>query len=274
MIESGRKCLQTTPHPVEEPNSLKQAAGIVEAYVSTMEDFAELEAFFGYNPHTADYLVNISERNRYLYVENAKVACTTIKRSLQLAEFEGDLELLPENVHDRSQSPLIAPSGNMPLFRSIFTEDFFRFTFVRNPYTRALSCYLEKFVENQYERERLSPELGLTASVIPSFEEFLIAVREQSPGARDIHWEGQAFLLRPHAMKYTFVGRFEQFGSHWKKVFEYLGLPAGGQAQMRHSTDASSRLSAHYGWRERALVREIYVEDFLTFGYGFGLDLI
>lgn len=242
--------------------------------MSTNEDFEELEAFFGYNPHTADYLVNISQRNRYLYVENAKVACTTIKRSLQLAEFDGDLELLPENVHDRSLSPLIAPSNNMALFRSVFAEDFFRFTFVRNPYTRALSCYLEKFAENEYERGRLSPELGLDSSVVPSFEEFLVAVREQPLGMRDIHWERQAFLLCPNAMKYTFIGRFEQFGSHWKKVFEYLGLPATGQAQMRHSTGASSRLSAHYGWRERALVREIYMEDFLTFGYGFGLDLI
>jgi hypothetical protein len=242
--------------------------------VSTNDDFDELGAFFGYNPHTADYLVNISQRHRYLYVENAKVACTTIKRSLQLAELDGDLELLPENVHDRSLSPLIAPSGNMALFRSVLAEDFFRFTFVRNPYTRALSCYLEKFAENEYERARLSPQLGLDLSVIPSFEEFLIAVREQPAGSRDIHWEGQAFLLRPNAMKYTFIGRFEQFGSHWKKVFEYLGLPAAGQAQMRHSTDASSRLSAHYGWRERALVREIYMEDFLAFGYGFGLDLI
>jgi hypothetical protein len=242
--------------------------------VGSILDFAEIERTVGYNPFTADYLINMSEQFRYLYVETPKVACSSIKRQLQYAELDGRAEMLPENPHDRAASPLDAPSSNMDLFRTALGGDFFRFCFVRNPYTRALSSYLEKFVQSANERARLSQKLGLNPDVVPSFAEYLAAVSLQPQGTRDIHWETQAYLLRPKEMNYSFIGRFEDFAAQFRIVVEHLKMPMFEGASVAHATGAASRVTQHYGAVEKALVREIYLEDFLTFGYGFGLELI
>ena len=97
-----------------------------------------------------DYLFNISVKKGYLYVETPKVACSTIKRSLQLLEVGPEIVPPPRKIHERSCSPLLTPSQVGSLFlECAYSDNFFRFCFVRNPYTRILSCYLDK-VYNQY----------------------------------------------------------------------------------------------------------------------------
>lgn len=74
---------------------------------------SELEERFGYS-------------GLFLYYETPKVACSTIKRKLQQVEAETP-ENVPSNVHDYDEVFL--------------SRTFFRFAFVRNPHSRAPSCF-------------------------------------------------------------------------------------------------------------------------------------
>ncbi|MEM6408711.1 MAG: sulfotransferase family protein [Pseudomonadota bacterium] len=220
-------------------------------------------------PHL-DYLVNWSPKHRFIYVETPKVACTTVKRVLQRAEVEGDTARLPDNVHDRASSPLKKPSEDLDGFiKDLEDPGVLLFCFVRDPFTRALSCYLDKFVSNQWERNRLGPELGFERGEEVSFERFLRAVADQEPMQRDIHWMTQCDLIRPRKMKYDFIGRFENFAADFQSVLTALQLDGGEETSQRHNvTDASGKAASHFGPEEVSLVRSIYAADFDHYGYG------
>jgi hypothetical protein len=213
-----------------------------------------------------------SRANSYVYVETPKVACTTIKQVLQVAELGTERAAeRPADVHDRRSSPLLTPDIDQDAFlRALQDPDVFRFAFVRNPYARALSCWLDKMVHNTFERARLAPMLGLDPDSVPAFADFLAAVSEQAIGARDIHWETQAYLLRPDRIRYSFIGRFEFFRAQFRAVCARLGIEAHADElpDTWHATNASSKVRDHVGPREADLIQKIYEDDFRNFGYG------
>jgi len=217
----------------------------------------------------ANYLCHLSNRHKYLYVATPKVACTVIKHSLQQAEMDGTLVFRQYgDEHFPTLSPLLAPLDDPKLyFAALKTDDWFRFTFVRNPFSRVLSCYLDKIVNSVLERNRLLPEIGIDpAAGIPSFSDFLKGIAGQTEDQCDIHWAPQSWLTQPQTMHYHFIGRLERFDTDFQQVCQVLGIaPETGAA--RHSTDAAQKLAAFYGGEEIELVRMIYARDFTDFGY-------
>ena len=227
-----------------------------------------LEWLFANGACKANYLVNWSTERQYIYVETPKVACTAVKRVLQTAA-QGGAEPAA-NVHDRLASPLPRVSEEFDAFMALCdAPDTFRFCFVRNPFTRILSCYLDKFVKNDWERARLAPTLGFGPDAPPSFRDFLEAVRAQPEHERDIHWATQVFLLRPNRFRYSFIGRFELFDAQFAKICRELDLDyAPKPSDKAHATSAGAALAEHLGPEEADLLRDIYADDFRFFGYG------
>lgn len=232
--------------------------------------------FLKNKPGVANYLCNWARRLDVIYIETPKVACTTIKRTLQLAEVQGDTNLVPKNVHDRDASPLARPSVDETAFlEKLRDKSALKFCFVRNPYTRILSCYLDKMVSNSWERNRLAPKLGFNNGEVPSFPDFLETVAAQAEGERDIHWSTQTYLLRPNIVNYSFIGRFEIFASDFGKLADHLGISEYADMKSKpHATNASDNLKSHYSEKEAELVQAIYEADFRNFGYGRDIDLI
>jgi hypothetical protein len=220
---------------------------------------------------TVDYLINWSILYKYIYVETPKVACTKIKHVLQSAELNSISDLDQNIIHNRKLSPLLAPSVNIQDFESALNnENYFKFCFVRNPFSRALSAWLDKFVYNHDERNRLLPSLGFPLGAEPSFHDFLCAIKERSDGDRDIHWASQNFLLSPSKVHYSFVGRFENFKRDFSIIGDYLKINKFlSFSDTKHSTNAGALISSHFGKEETKLVQLIYEPDFLSFGYGF-----
>jgi hypothetical protein len=231
-------------------------------------DVALSRFFPAIRPERANYLVNFSPSRRYLYVETPKVACTSIKKYLQ--EIELDESLTPDrNIHDRNISPLAAPYDSITDFLlCLYDPNTIRFSFVRNPFTRVLSCYLDKIVESEFERKRLIPELALPRHRIPSFKEFLIAVKQQDTWSMDIHWLPQDAILSGLSEPY-FIGRLENFNADFSKVISLitgqtvLDLPR----QAPHETGSKQRVLEMIGREERDLIIEIYDCDFRRFSY-------
>jgi hypothetical protein len=223
-----------------------------------------------------NYLCNISGKNRYLYMETPKVGCSTIKKNLQLLENDGE-ETGEKNIHDKDASPLLSPLDKGVDLKEAL-NDYFKFTFVRNPYTRILSCYLDKF---RPDKPKFRQHLGLPDNAEVSFEEFLQRVKLQDPKEMNIHWMPQSTILAPESVDYNFVGRFENFQEEFKQVLTKIsvlnGLPAPeeGWFKSRHSkfrSDAGTQLEQFMTRPAQKLIQKIYSEDFERYGYSLKIE--
>jgi hypothetical protein len=236
------------------------------------ERLMSLERFFSYPSQTVEYVANVSDRFKYFYLANPKAASTGVLRALQLAEVDGDPTRLPEFVHDRSNSPLLKISDSQFSPEEILSgSEFFRFTYVRNPFTRVLSAYLDKIIQETAERIRLLPMLGLSPDADVSFLDLLKAIHALRDGWRDIHWSTQTRLIQCNNISYSFIGRFETFDRSFPEVLKRLGIAQehfDAKSKPAHATSASSRLGELLGHDERSLILTIYEADFVNFGYG------
>jgi hypothetical protein len=230
-----------------------------------------LGSYFAYKAQTANYLVNVSERHGLVYVETPKVGCTAIKRFLQEIEADPGTEL-PQNVHDKPNSPLKSPNNSQYSVDEILGSlRFTRFSFVRNPYSRVVSAYLDKIVTNQWEKERRLPPLGYDPNDEVEFIDFLKSISQYPPQRMDIHWMPQYTILRPDRINYEYLGRFEDFTESFRYLVEqYLPthldrVPTKNLA--KHRTNADTRVEELIGPNEDALIRQIYEQDFKTFEY-------
>ena len=225
-----------------------------------------------------NYLCHWSKKHSFIYMETPKVACTTVKRVLQQAEAGGGLTYdKPGVVHDRTRSPLLAPRQDLSAFVEAWrAEEYFRFCFVRNPFTRILSCWLDKMVKIQFERKRLAPKLNLKSENPPTFNVFLSAIAEQKDEECDIHWAPQTYLLRPNRVSYSFIGRFELFREQFRKICEHLGISeyANDLSITWHATHAYEKVKNYMGKQEIELIHRIYERDFRNFGYGWSPNVI
>lgn len=148
---------------------------------------------------------------------------------------------------------------------------YFRFGFVRDPFARAYSCWLDKV---QAPVERGTPFLFrhfATMHAGQPFREWLSAVAMVPDACADPHFASQTALLTigPRLVP-DFVGRFERFADDWETIAPRLGLPS----TLPHLPVFSQRPPADHKWHEaayddqtRGLVRQRYWADLERFGY-------
>ena len=222
---------------------------------------------------TINYLVHVDEERKVAYFETPKVACTSIKKFMQDQYFGGHRTLdNPNLVHDRAQSPLMALKDlSASAQEAVLWGEFRRFTFVRNPFSRVLSGYLDKIITNEWERERHLPKLGFSTDVYPSFVEFLDALNGIDDAKRDIHFMTQRRILMNNEVKFDFVGAFENFAAdfHQLKIglFQVDAEDDYSAFGKHHATGASDKIKKYITPEAETLVRKIYSDDFVMAGY-------
>lgn len=226
-----------------------------------------------------DYLIFCSHKYRFIFIRNLKVASSTIVKNLYFLE-TGDYPAKKELIFDRDTT--IFPSfsseaGVQQLVNLLQEKEYFTFTFVRNPYSRLLSAYLFLIKDEQSRKDKpidIEKEFDLPQYYKMSFLEFLLRVREQSALQMNGHWRPQWFALGiKKGVKYDFIGRFEQVTQDLEKVLQHLAPTKSWQlaSHTNHKTNANQLLAEYYGYEEKALVAEIYENDFRYFGYGYEL---
>jgi hypothetical protein len=145
-------------------------------------------------------------------------------------------------------------------------ESTFRFTSVRNPYERVVSCYLNKIADG-YADFYLARQLRQHGEV--TLLSFLKFVADQSPIKRDVHCRAMVDLCYHDHVSYDDIVRYESFEGDIRRILEKLNvtnitIPKAGSA---NRTDAGLYLDELLGIDECALIREIYQRDFEAFDY-------
>lgn len=223
---------------------------------------------FGFLPKHINYLINISQKFHYIYFETPKVGCSTIKRTLQQME-TNDITQLPKYVHDKHLSPLSSPLDMKKPFTEYLTNEYFKFSFVRNPYTRILSCYLDKILG--LEKNIIRPQLNFNISDDISFRDFLLAIKNQSYSEMNVHWLPQNILLGANNITLDFIGRQENLDNDLKTIISKIKdidpTLATIQNEVPHAVGASTKLKEYLTEETTAIIFDIYYDDFLLYGY-------
>lgn len=154
-------------------------------------------------------------------------------------------------------------------------DGYFRFTFVRNPWSRLVSCYLDKvFLERPGRFYRLAEKYPHVRFERMSFADFVRFVCRVPRNLCDRHFRPQADFFT--AQEVDFVGKFERFSDDLRYVIERSGMDRKFLAQCDTKTNRSFSLiggghyTDYYDDKLRRLVAEKYQDDVERFGYRFG----
>lgn len=198
-----------------------------------------------------------SQKHNFVYFRVPKAANSTIMLTLAKAMDGESLD---------AKGAAAKQSGKRNLKLSLMSREkldrCYKFTFVRNPYSRVLSAYLDKVA---IVKPKLRGFLGLDDRDI-SFLEFLQRLDDGYLTA-NIHWAPQHYVVALHPSRLDFVGHTETLADDLQTVMQHVFGEAGhGLVQRTHGvTSATSRVDEMYGPEERRLVERMYAEDFEHF---------
>lgn len=214
------------------------------------------------------YLVNRDKK--LIYVANAKVASSSIKSSVYGL---GKIETYHDVNHELSRAGALETNIGIDAY-----PDCYRFSFVRNPYRRLLSCYLNKYHTDKEE----SPE-GRVNSYFLYYDTYLLGYLRKDKGfahfARrvcripdrlaDRHIVGQRYMLTdPKSGRRVaeFIGRMEDLPEAYEPIrerFDVSPLPHYNSTQAKKK---SNWMDA-YDLRTAQMVYRRYKDDIEAFGY-------
>lgn len=216
----------------------------------------------------------VSEEYRFVYVVTPKVACTSVKTAL-LPLFGRD----PAEAGERGQAHKILAragaieNGNQFMARlESHYRDYFKFSFVRNPFDRLVSCYYSKINPHVVGIDQ-EPYDGVELRPGMSFEEFAEAVCMIPDEKANVHFRSQHRFLYDQGAEGTpfvdFLGRFENMEEDFGRVAERIGV----ELSLPHSNRSKRRRQQDYrGFYNPELARKVgerYRKDCELFGYSF-----
>lgn len=218
-----------------------------------------------YDHHRYFNIVLHDRRAIYFYIP--KVACTAIKKVIAK-----DLGLYYEGCDVQYLNYPTIPHWKLKKCRS-----YFKFTFVRNPWDRLVSCYENKIAKDSSVN---NPDLinGIFKEWTKykvfyagmSFPEFVQRVAEISDQEADPHFRAQAsfFKTRFGDIDLDYVGRFENLEHDFNEVCRRIGLN-GGRLERSNKSARKKSYKDYYDDLTRQIVAERYKESVQRFEYHF-----
>lgn len=231
----------------------------------------------------------ISDKYKFVYLVIQKAACSSIKTALvplfdldtgqyDTIRKDGSRGLRVHKLFDNSDYQI----GKEQLTSELEStyRDYFKFTFVRNPWDRLVSCYSQKLLEankrHMGQRSNLSPSIdGIELYYGMPFGDFVQAVHAIPDEKANIHFASQCKTVcdEDGGLMADFVGRFETLGEDFSYVAERIGAPELQLSHLLRSRNRQGRsYSEFYDDRLAELVYERYTKDIELFGYSFSSE--
>jgi len=231
-----------------------------------------------------EYLV--CDDHKILFCPIPKVACTTLKIAIWAATHPHPIP--PDDPHGFIKRQLGLHRYNGRRANEIVrSSKYFKFTFVRNPWSRLVSGFLNKFVN------RLKPpglqiinKLRISSNSI-RFRNFVYFLQSEDASKFDRHWRPQVKYLGN--TPFDFIGKFEHLQEDFSLVARRLSL--NPQLEHRNRTEyafgntecvadfTAAKLNDlqafppyqfFYTPELIEIVGKIYSGDIEAFGYDFG----
>lgn len=228
------------------------------------------------------------EERKFVFAYVPKVACTNWKSIMRyIAGHEDWLD--SRLAHDRINGGLRYLDFEDPADREIIHDTAIpKYAFVRNPYSRTLSAYLNKisrYLPLGAEKEN-EPHFHQVVRAIDrfrqrnlakwhlpevDFEVFLRWLQTSThPWRYDEHWESQSRLLRTGEVRFDFIGRFEKLQEDAPELLARMGcdITFPTQQDVKFApTGAADKISRYFTPICTDLVNQLFAEDFENFGY-------
>jgi len=196
-------------------------------------------------PSDKTYNISLSQEHRFIWYRVAKVASRTIF-----------------DVFDRAEVTFIAEHPYWVRYAPKQYEDYYRFTFVRNPWDRLVSCW-----SNKVKRTNFYDFSEADYAEMQKFENFVDFVEAQNVmTCNDPHLRMQSSLIDLNHV--DFVGRFENFETDLYKVLDALNIK---NIQISKKNKSSNRkpYQSYYNERTKQKVAKMYEKDIRIFNYHF-----
>ncbi|CAO4146839.1 sulfotransferase family protein [Methylorubrum extorquens] len=209
-----------------------------------------------------------SKSEKYHYFYTPKCACTTTKNVMWSLESDvGNCDPIddPRFVHDRqsrSNSPWFTSTPDIATASK--QADRYTFTFVRNPYSRALSGYAS--VAGNAVSRKWFGSLGWDKDTVPTLLEFLELVSTADPQSLDHHWKPLSLLIPLDDLKFDRIGSVENYENDIRDIAKHAieqPVEVKFSQKMYHTGSGDRKVPEDVA----ALVRKIYGADFENFGY-------
>jgi hypothetical protein len=236
---SGANAYVQLGHLLLNEGDLQQAA---KAYSKVFLALAATST--GWNKDNSpeqEYIVN--HQYKFIYCPIPKVACSSLKKVMVLLSDLPNREAITKLPNDQFHA-LVYHSLTLS---SLFTEteatefitqsQYFKFAFVRNPWIRLFSAYLNKFVQvpfhngsyclpgnskevidSIYSNQGLRPNYQSSIS----FSQFVDYVSGASDQEVDGHWKSQHIFLGNH--QFDFIGQLENISRDFSQIKKKLGI--------------------------------------------------
>lgn len=227
-------------------------------FVLRLPKDSQPKTYFNMLIPTVEYLVSNEKECAYLVI--SKVACSAIKATFFSKEFADDY-----SVHR-----LISKDDGKRM-RHLFEKerDYFRFTFVRNPFDRLVSCYVSKYHTDitKYKKKRTDFKYYLSGYLTKDegFESFVEKIVKIPPYLMDRHFIPQSLLIyrKDGSSRVNYVGKFETLKQDFSTIQEKFGL----YDLKVYNTSEKNDWRDYYNAHTAKLVYQLYKEDIENFGY-------
>lgn len=232
----------------------------------------------GYDPSAT---IDVLPEHRIIYVCVPKSASSRVK--ICLSNLLGLQVTTYEAAHRRKLSGLKAPHhvGLSSFYRLAMDANTLRFSFVRNPYARLVSCWADKYRDrslvpgdpfiDQYLawRNETDPQLPAGAGQTLSFADFVMFASATASDCINTHWQVQQQIVDGPGLQLDFVGKVETFDRDFNRVYDHVGIEQSLHGKIHERV----RPTAHRPWQDyytpelAASVYRAYERDFDRFGY-------
>ncbi len=198
-------------------------------------------------PSFGQYNLTISKDDKFIWFRNAKVGTRLIFSALE-----------NENIS------LIAESPSNCYYCPSSYEDYFKFAFVRNPWERFVSGWLDKVVKNNL--------LNFNKEIhekMQDFESFVIYCSELNLKTCNRHFRHQNKLIDLNEIDY--LGRMESFNNDLKQIFDILGLSLK-KVPIKNKSETKSSYDSFYTNKTKEMISDMYRKDIQLFKYSYDLN--
>lgn len=209
--------------------------------------------------------VFISLEHGYLFTKNEKAGNNTARMTLQSMEAGGEV---PKGFQSqrRATGPLLQPSDlALAHIDDINERGLLRFAIVRNPYSRILSCYLNKIERATRKKDKFLRRAGLSAD--GGFKDFVGAVVRQRPEDMDPHWRTQFYNIYADIIDYDTLIKFERYDDEVAKLLETLYGASSIVNVRKGETNAATLIEQYFDREIIRMVNDGFAVDFERFGY-------